>query len=104
MSSQFCDSAVNRTIQMQLDVTRSSNLVTVSFFAHLLHVPFEKRLPGLQLLFVRRCERLRLEVHLATPGVFRIEPPAFERSFLPELLRSHCMDRKHAVLDFFFQN
>ena len=42
MSSQLCESAVNRPIQVQLDVTRASNLVTVSFPAHLLHIPFQK--------------------------------------------------------------
>jgi hypothetical protein len=106
MSSQLCENAVNRPIQVQLDVMRSSNLVTVSFLAHLLHIPFQKRLSGLQLLFVHRSERGPLETLIPKPGVFQIAPLAQHDMgpFLLGLLWSNRVDRKHAVLDIIFRN
>jgi hypothetical protein len=104
MASQLCENAVNRSIQVQLDVARSSNLVTVSFLAHLLHIIFQKRLPGLQLFFVRHSERGCLETLLRKPGVLRIVPPLDGGSYLSGLLWSNRVDRKHAVLDIIFRN
>ena len=100
MTSQLCENAVNRSIQVQLDVARSSNLVTVSFLAHLLHIIFQKRLPGLQLFFVRHSERGCLETLLRKPGVLRLDGG----SYLSGLLWSNRVDRKHAVLDIIFRN
>ena len=104
MSSQLCESAVSRPIQVQLDVTRASSLVAVSFPSHLLHLPFQKRSPGLQLLCVRCSERGRLETLVRIPGVFWIVPQLYGDSFLWKLLWSNRMVCKHAVLDTFFRN